>query len=138
DTTSNTFRLLRRAYDHFSLFMDYIRDIEFTSQSNIAASIPAIKNRYETWLSEMDAGETWQSVKPPSPPRRVEVLGDCTWRYLAMNGFFEEAKRRKVYQVAAAYIIAAAGVIQLASAAFPAWELANWALRLVTVLLRRR
>jgi TolB-like protein len=52
-----------------------------------------------------------------------------------MSGFFEETKRRKVYQVAAAYIIAAAGVIQLASAAFPAWELANWALRLVIVLL---
>jgi TolB-like protein len=52
-----------------------------------------------------------------------------------MNGFFEEAKRRKVYQVAAAYIIAAAGVIQMASAAFPAWELPNWGLRLVIVLL---
>jgi TolB-like protein len=52
-----------------------------------------------------------------------------------MSSFFEEVKRRKVYQVAAAYIIAAAGVIQLASAAFPAWELPNWALRLVIVLL---
>jgi TolB-like protein len=52
-----------------------------------------------------------------------------------MNGFFEEAKRRKVYRVAAAYIIAAAGVIQMASAAFPAWELPNWGLRLVIVLL---
>jgi hypothetical protein len=52
-----------------------------------------------------------------------------------MSGFFEEAKRRKVYRVAAAYIIAAAGVIQLASAAFPAWELPNWGLRLVIVLL---
>jgi len=37
--------------------------------------------------------------------------------------------------VAAAYIIAAGGIIQLASAAFPAWELPNWALRLVIVLL---
>ena len=52
-----------------------------------------------------------------------------------MNGFFEEAKRRNVYRVAAAYIIAAAGVIQMASAAFPAWELPNWGLRLVIVLL---
>jgi serine/threonine-protein kinase len=51
------------------------------------------------------------------------------------NGFFEEVKRRKVYRVAAAYIIAAAGIIQLASAAFPAWDLPNWALRLVIVLL---
>ena len=43
-----------------------------------------------------------------------------------MNGFFDEVKRRKVYRVAAAYIFAAAGIIQLASAAFPAWELPNW------------
>ena len=52
-----------------------------------------------------------------------------------MSGFFEEVKRRKVYRVAAAYIIAAGGIIQLASAAFPAWELPSWALRLVIMLL---
>jgi TolB-like protein/cytochrome c-type biogenesis protein CcmH/NrfG len=52
-----------------------------------------------------------------------------------MSGFFDEVKRRKVYRVAAAYIIVAAGIIQLASAAFPAWDLPNWALRLVIVLL---
>jgi TolB-like protein/Tfp pilus assembly protein PilF len=58
-----------------------------------------------------------------------------TEKAIAMSGFFEEVKRRKVYRVAAAYIIAAGGIIQLASAAFPAWELPNWALRLVIVLL---
>jgi TolB-like protein/Flp pilus assembly protein TadD len=52
-----------------------------------------------------------------------------------MSGFFEEVQRRKVYRVAAAYVIAGGGIIQLASAAFPAWELPNWALRLVIVLL---
>lgn len=52
-----------------------------------------------------------------------------------MSGFFEEVKRRKVYRVAVAYIIAAGGMIQLASAAFPAWELPNWTLRLVITLL---
>ena len=52
-----------------------------------------------------------------------------------MSGFFEEVKRRKVYRVAVAYVIAAGGIIQLASAAFPAWELPSWALRLVIVLL---
>jgi TolB-like protein/Tfp pilus assembly protein PilF len=52
-----------------------------------------------------------------------------------MSGFFEEVKRRKVYRVAVAYIIAAGGIIQLGSAAFPAWELPNWSLRLVIVLL---
>jgi TolB-like protein/Tfp pilus assembly protein PilF len=52
-----------------------------------------------------------------------------------MTGFFEEVKRRKVYRVAAAYIVAAGGIIQLASATFPAWELPNWSLRLVILLL---
>jgi TolB-like protein/Flp pilus assembly protein TadD len=56
-------------------------------------------------------------------------------RSVAMSGFFEEVKRRKVYRVPAAYMIAAGGAIQLASAAFPAWELPNWALRLVIVAL---
>ena len=52
-----------------------------------------------------------------------------------MSGFFEELKRRKVYRVAVAYIIAGGGIIQLASAVFPAWDLPNWALRLTIVLL---
>jgi hypothetical protein len=52
-----------------------------------------------------------------------------------MSGFFEELQRRKVYRVAAAYIVAAGFLIQIASATFPAWELPNWSLRLVIVLL---
>ena len=52
-----------------------------------------------------------------------------------MSGFFEEVQRRKVYRVAAAYIIAAGSMIQIGSAVFPAWELPNWAFRLVVVLL---
>ena len=52
-----------------------------------------------------------------------------------MSGFFEELKRRKVYRVAAAYIIAAGFIIQIGSAVFPAWELPNWAFRFVVVLL---
>src|SRR3989475_2329627 len=57
-------------------------------------------------------------------------------RFLSMSGgFFEELQRRKVYRVAAAYIIAAGFIIQMGSAVFPAWELPNWAFRLVVVLL---
>ncbi len=52
-----------------------------------------------------------------------------------MSSFFEEIKRRKVYRVAAAYAVVAAGAIQLASAVFPAWELPSWALRLVILVL---
>ncbi len=52
-----------------------------------------------------------------------------------MRGFFEEVRRRKVYRVAAAYVIAAGFIIQISSAVFPAWELPNWAFRLVVVFL---
>jgi len=52
-----------------------------------------------------------------------------------MSGFFEELQRRKVYRVAAAYIIAAGFIIQIGSAVFPAWELPNWTLRFVVVVL---
>jgi TolB-like protein/Flp pilus assembly protein TadD len=54
---------------------------------------------------------------------------------LFMSGFFEELQCRKVYRVAAAYIIAAGFIIQVGSAVFPAWELPNWTFRLVVVLL---
>jgi hypothetical protein len=49
--------------------------------------------------------------------------------------FFDELNRRKVYRVAVAYVIAAGGIIQLASAVFPAWQLPDWMLRVVVVLL---
>src|SRR6476646_10449369 len=52
-----------------------------------------------------------------------------------MIAFFEEVQRRKVYRIAAAYIIAAGFLIQIASATFPAWDLPNWSLRLVITLL---
>jgi hypothetical protein len=52
-----------------------------------------------------------------------------------MSSFFEELQRRKVYRAAVAYIVAAGFLIQIASAAFPAWELPNWSLRLVIALL---
>src|ERR1044071_1143503 len=56
-------------------------------------------------------------------------------KFVSMSGFFEELQRRKVYRVAAAYVIAAGFIIQIASAVLPAWELPNWTLRLVVVLL---
>src|SRR6476469_10440472 len=58
-----------------------------------------------------------------------------TEKSVALPGFFEEVRRRKVYRVAAAYVIAAGGIIQLASAAFPAWELSSWTLRVLIVCL---
>src|SRR6195256_6925596 len=56
-------------------------------------------------------------------------------KFVLMSGFFEELQRRKVYRVAAAYIIAAGFIIQIGSAVFPAWELPNWTFRWVVMLL---
>src|SRR6266576_2104697 len=57
-------------------------------------------------------------------------------KFLFMSGgFFEELQRRRVYRVAAAYVIAAGFIIQIGSAILPAWELPNWTFRLVVVLL---
>src|SRR4029077_68473 len=58
-----------------------------------------------------------------------------TEKSAVLPGFFEEVRRRKVYRVAAAYVIAAGGIIQLASASFPAWELPSWTLRVLIVCL---
>jgi len=52
-----------------------------------------------------------------------------------MSGFFAELQRRKVYRVAAAYIVAGGFIVQMVSAAFPAWELPNWSQRLVIALV---
>ena len=60
---------------------------------------------------------------------------DARIRTHIMTGFFDEFRKRKVYRVAAAYIVAAGFLIQIASAAFPAWDLPSWSLRLVIVLL---
>src|SRR5438046_66156 len=68
------------------------------------------------------------------PANPQQGYGHDERRYI-MSGFFEELQRRKVYRIAAAYIVAAGFLIQIASAAFPAWELPNWSLRLVIVLL---
>ena len=74
----------------------------------------------------MDSGF---SGVPPAGTDYIPPAPNC------MSGFFEEVQRRKVYRVAAAYIVAAGFLIQIASAAFPAWELPNWSLRLVIALL---
>src|SRR6184192_3876732 len=64
----------------------------------------------------------------------MSAMGDAS-KSLFMSGFFEELQRRKVYRVAAAYIIAAGFIIQIASAVFPAWDLPNWTFRLLVTLL---
>jgi TolB-like protein/Flp pilus assembly protein TadD len=52
-----------------------------------------------------------------------------------MRNFFAELKRRKVYRVAIAYAVVAWLLIQIATQVFPFFEIPNWAVRLIVMLL---
>src|SRR5712692_5000782 len=52
-----------------------------------------------------------------------------------MKRFFAELKRRHVYKVAIAYAVVAWLLMQVASQIFPFFEIPNWAVRLVVLLL---
>jgi len=52
-----------------------------------------------------------------------------------MSGFFEELKRRKVYRVAIAYIVAAWALAQGLAQVLPLFEISNSVIRVVIVLL---
>jgi len=49
--------------------------------------------------------------------------------------FFAELKRRNVYQTAVAYAVVAWLLMQVASQIFPFFEISNWAVRFVVLLL---
>jgi TolB-like protein/Tfp pilus assembly protein PilF len=51
------------------------------------------------------------------------------------SNFFGELKRRNVYKVAVAYAVVAWLLMQIASQIFPFFEIPNWAVRLVVLLL---
>jgi TolB-like protein len=52
-----------------------------------------------------------------------------------MSNFFAELKRRNVYKVAVAYAVASWLLIQVATQVFPFFEIPNWAVRLVVIIL---
>jgi hypothetical protein len=52
-----------------------------------------------------------------------------------MKNFFSELKRRNVYKVAVAYAVASWLLIQIATQVFPFFEIPNWAVRLVVLVL---
>src|SRR5215467_11974771 len=51
------------------------------------------------------------------------------------GNFFSELKRRNVYKVAVAYAVVSWLLIQIATQVFPFFEIPNWAVRLVVLLL---
>ena len=54
---------------------------------------------------------------------------------MKMDNFFSELKRRNVYKVAVAYAVVAWLLIQIATQVFPFFEIPNWAVRLVVLVL---
>ncbi|MFZ3377250.1 MAG: hypothetical protein WA183_17010 [Chthoniobacterales bacterium] len=54
---------------------------------------------------------------------------------MKINNFFAELKRRNVYRVAVAYAVVSWLLIQIATQVFPFFEIPNWAVRLVVLLL---
>src|SRR6266478_2548443 len=54
---------------------------------------------------------------------------------MKIDNFFSELKRRNVYKVAVAYSVVAWLLMQIASQIFPFFEIPNWAVRLVVLLL---
>ena len=54
---------------------------------------------------------------------------------MKIDNFFAELKRRNVYKVAVAYAVAAWLLIQVTTQVFPFFEVPNWAVRLVVLVL---
>src|SRR5213593_4432420 len=54
---------------------------------------------------------------------------------MKIDNFFAELKRRNVYKVAVAYAVVGWLLMQIASQIFPFFEIPNWAVRLVVLLL---
>jgi RNA polymerase sigma factor (sigma-70 family) len=81
--------------------------------------------------ARQDAGETAKLTRVISlAPARTPGSGPMKAR-----NFFAELKRRKVYKVGIAYAIVAWVLMQVATQIFPFFEIPNWAVRLVVLLL---
>jgi RNA polymerase sigma factor (sigma-70 family) len=79
--------------------------------------------------AQQGAGETAKLTRITSlaPGRTPEPMNS--------HNFFAELKRRKVYKVGIAYAVVAWVLMQVASQIFPFFEIPNWAVRLVVLLL---
>jgi adenylate cyclase len=54
---------------------------------------------------------------------------------MKIDNFFAELKRRNAYKVAVTYAIVSWLLIQIATQVFPFFEIPNWAVRLIVLLL---
>ena len=54
---------------------------------------------------------------------------------MKIDNFFAELKRRNVYKVAVAYAVVGWLLVQVATQVFPFFEIPNWAVRLVVLVI---
>jgi TolB-like protein/cytochrome c-type biogenesis protein CcmH/NrfG len=78
--------------------------------------------------------------RPASARELMEAIQNCRSKLTGGNEtaratFFAELKRRNVYKVAVAYGVVAWLLMQVASQIFPFFEIPNWTVRLVVLLL---
>ena len=78
--------------------------------------------------------------RPASARELMEAIEECRLKLTGGNetarrSFFAELQRRNVYKVAVAYAVVAWLLMQVASQIFPFFEIPNWTIRLVIMLL---
>src|SRR5436190_9180277 len=78
---------------------------------------------------QIDNGTGGSRETSTGKPARVEERGRES------INFFAELKRRNVYKVAVAYVVVSWLLIQVATQVFPFFNIPNWAVRLVVLLL---
>jgi TolB-like protein/Tfp pilus assembly protein PilF len=81
----------------------------------------------------LDVARAFQVTRVQVECRRDERIVEA--RRVNPKNFFAELKRRNVYKVAIAYAVVAWLLMQVASQIFPFFEIPNWAVRLVVLLL---
>ena len=54
---------------------------------------------------------------------------------MKIDNFFAELKRRNVYKVAVAYVVAGWALAQGIAQVFPVFDVPNWAIRLIVILI---
>ena len=69
------------------------------------------------------------------PHPSVDARPSAASRGAGLKQFFAELKRRKVYRVAVAYIVAAWVLAQVATQVLPFFEVPNWTVRLIILAL---
>src|SRR5438270_11007219 len=71
------------------------------------------------------------------PASERSAFSEIARAFVAVNPskFFAELKRRKVYSVAVAYIVAGWALAQGVAQVFPVFDIPNWAVRLVIVAI---